>query len=203
MEEYYVNLDEINTLKDSFNVIKSKYSNNNKEYYHLNYNNKTFFINFKGIIYNIELIPRKKIFIKVDEDVYNNYMELLSKVSNNIGITIEGYDSTYLNDNHYLLAFITGFKSNNNNIIYTNLKILNGDDFEEIKIIDDKLLHGDDIFESFECIITLKVKNICKDSFKKVTYKLFNDIHQIVITKNIIKKEKKNNVDNILKLIDK
>lgn len=170
VNEHYVNLDEINTLNEIFNVNKSTYVNNNKEYYHLNYNHKTFYINFKGIIYNIELIPRNKIFIKVDQNTYNNYMELLLRISTNIGINIKEYDSTYLKvDNYYLLAFIVGFKRNNNNIIYTNFKKLNGDDFEEIKIINNKLLYGDDYIEIFEGIITLKVKNICKDSFNGIT----------------------------------
>jgi hypothetical protein len=200
---HYVNLDEIITLNKKFDVNNIEYSNNNKEYLHLKYDNKDLFINFKGIIYNIELIPRKKIFIKVDQYTFNNYLELLLMISKNIGINIKEYDSTYLNvDNHYLLAFLSGFKKNNDNIIYTNFKSLNVNQLEEIKIIDNKLLYENDFIESFEGIITLKIKTICKDLYRGITYKLFNDIHQIVITKKIIKKEN-NNVDNILKLINK
>lgn len=100
------------------------------------------------------MTPRKKLFIKVDQHTYNNYLELLSIISNNIGITIKEYDSTYLNvDNYYLLSFLSGYKKLDNNIIYTNFKTLNVDQLEDINIIDNKL---------------------------------FNDIHQIVITKNII-----------------
>ena len=204
MKEFYINLDEINKLEESFNISPFKCSNNNKDYQHLNYNNNILFINFKGIIYNLELTPRKKIFIKVDQHTYDNYLELLSMISLNIGITIKEYDSTYLNvDNHYLLAFLSGYKKTDNNIIYTNFKILNVDQLEDINIINNKLLLDNEKVESFEGIITLKIKTVCKDSYKGITYKLFNDIHQIVITKNIIKKEINNNVNNILKLINK
>lgn len=152
----------------------------------------------------MELTPRKKIFIKVDQHTYNNYLELLFMISKNIGINIKEYDSAYLNvDNYYLLAFLSGLKYNSNNIIYTNFKSFNVNQLEEIKIIDNELLYENDSIKNFEGIITLKVKNICKDQYKGITYKLFNDIHQIVITKKIIKKENINNVDNILKLINK
>lgn len=103
MKEFYINLDGINKLEESFNVSSFKYGNNNKDYQHLNYNNNILFVNFKGIIYNLELTPRKKVFIKVDQHTYNNYLELLSIISTNIEIAINDYDSAYLNvDNYYL-----------------------------------------------------------------------------------------------------
>ena len=204
VDQHYINLDEINTLNKKFKVNKSTYNNKNKEYFHLIYNFKDFFINFKGTIYNIKLFPRNKIFIKIDKDTYNYYKELLLKMSTDLGITIKEYDSIYLNgDNYYLLGFIVGFKSNQHNIIYTNFKLLDNNKFKEINIKNNKLLHEEDYIESFNGIITLKIKNLCKDSHNGITYKLFNNIHQIVITNKIAKKKKNNNVDNILKLINK
>lgn len=35
VDEHYINLDEIITLKNKFNVNKLEYNKNNKEYYHL------------------------------------------------------------------------------------------------------------------------------------------------------------------------
>lgn len=51
MDDYYINLNEIGTLKNNFEIDKQKYKTKNKEYYHLNYDDKTLFVNFKGTIY--------------------------------------------------------------------------------------------------------------------------------------------------------
>lgn len=95
MNNYYTNLNEINKLKKSFIIGDESFKGNNKTYYDLKYDNKFLYINLKGNIYNLELIPRNKIFIQVDSDTINNYKKLIKMISKHIKINIQEHEFIY------------------------------------------------------------------------------------------------------------
>lgn len=200
IDEHYINLDNVNNLKNLFKCEKSNFESNNKKYYNLNYDNKTLFVNFKANLYNFKVIPRKKIYLQVDDDTLSNFKKLIRIVSTNIGINIEEYDSIFEGNNLYLLAFISGLTRNNKHVIFTKINKLINKKLEQLKVDNNSVNYNNNYIENFKAIITLKIKTICEDNYNNVTkYKLFNDIHQVTILEEI-KNDANNNLELILKL---
>src|SRR6478752_6547868 len=115
---YYVNLDEAYKLKKLFVLGDNTFNNTNKSYYDIKYDNKFLYINFKADIYNLELIHRKKTFLKVVVNTINNFKKLIKFISTNIKTNILEYDSVYEKKKSYILGFIPGYKKENKNTIF-------------------------------------------------------------------------------------
>lgn len=204
MDNYYVNLDEVYKLKKSFILGDNIFNNNNKDYYNIKYDNKFLYINFKANIYNLELIPRKKLFLQVDVDTINNFKKLIKLISRNIKVNIQEYDSIYENKKSYILGFIPGYIKDNKNTFFLKINKHVNNKLNQININN---LQEDDIPRNFHGIITLKIKSLCKDTYNnEINYKLVNDIHQITIINEIHEKENEDNDEEnnnlILKLIN-
>lgn len=200
----YVNLDEVYKLKKSFILGDNIFNNNNKDYYNIKYDNKFLYINFKANIYNLELIPRKKLFLQVDVDTINNFKKLIKLISRNIKVNIQEYDSIYENKKSYILGFIPGYIKDNKNTFFLKINKHVDNKLNQININN---LQEDDIPRNFHGIITLKIKSLCKDTYNnEINYKLVNDIHQITIINEIHEKDDEDNESEnnnlILKLIN-
>lgn len=195
---YCINLDEAYKLKKLFVLGDNTFSNNNKKYYDIKYDNKFLYINFKANIYDIELSPRKKVFLQVDVNTINNFKKLIKFISTNIKINILEYDSIYEKKKSYILGFIPGYKKDDKNNIFLKIN----------KYIDNKLnqininnLQENDIPRNFHGIVTLKIKSLCEDTYNSETkHKLVNDIHKITIINEIVEENNEKGYDELEKI---
>ena|ERR1700730_7460018 len=202
-DRHYINLNEVNKLKQLFILGDQTFNNSNKNYYDLKYDNKFLYINFKADIYNFNLIPRKKLFLQVDDNTVNNFKKLIKMISRNIKINILEYDSIYENKKSYILGLIPGYiRNDNKNINFLKLNKYINNTLNQINVND---IQENDIPKNFHGIITLKIKSLCKDNYnKEIKYKLVNDLYQITIINEIHEdnNDESENNDLILKLIN-
>lgn len=155
MDNYYVNLDEVYKLKKSFILGDNIFNNNNKNYYNIKYDNKFLYINFKANIYNLELIPRKKLFLQVDVDIINNFKKLIKLISRNIKVNIQEYDIPRNFHGIITLKIKSLCKDTYNNEI--NYKLVN--DIHKITIINEIHEKEDEDNESENNNLILKLIN--------------------------------------------
>lgn len=174
MNNYKIKLLDIDN--DFANMIFSL--NNKREYINCAYynlilnDNSHLNIIFEANIYNFN--PNKKVFLQINKNDYNNYINLIDKIKSDIGENIIQTNSLYVgrdNKNNYILAEIN--KSKNN--IYTKLYKLNFNKYVKINI--------NEIPNNFKAIITIRIKSLLE---KNDDWMLNNEIYQMIIKKEII-----------------
>lgn len=186
MNNYKIKLLDIND--EIANMIFS--SNNKREYISCDYydlvlnSNSYLNIIFEANIYDFN--PNEKIFLQISRNDYNNYEKLINKVKNDLIQNVIHTNSLYIgknnNSNNYILANINKSKDN----IYTKLfKIINNK-FEQIDI--------KSVPNNFRAIITVRIKSILE---KNNDWMLNNELYQIIIKREIILANNKNQPDDL------
>lgn len=189
---YKKKLLELNDYLDNINFSLG----NKREYIIGNYhdlvlnNNLHLNIIFEANVYNFS--PNKKVFLQIKELEYNNYLELINKVKNDLGLNVILDNSLFAGNNNisnnYILADIN--KSKNN--IFTKFYNLDQNNFKSINI--------NLVSNNFRAIITIRIKSLLEKDNK---FMLNNELFQIIVKKEIIldKNDKPDDLEIIMDFI--
>lgn len=189
---YKKKLLELNDYLDNINFSLG----NKREYIIGNYhdlvlnNNLHLNIIFEANVYNFS--PNKKVFLQIKELEYNNYLELINKVKNDLGLNVILDNSLFSgnnnNSNNYILADIN--KSKNN--IFTKFYNLDQNNFKSINV--------NLVPNNFRAIITIRIKSLLE---KDDNFMLNNELFQIIVKKEIIldKNDKPDDLEIIMDFI--
>lgn len=189
---YKKKLLELNNCLDNINFSLG----NKREYIIGNYhdlvlnNNSHLNIIFEANVYNFS--PNKKVFLQIKELEYNNHLELINKVKNDLGLNVILDNSLFTGNNNisnnYILADIN--KSKNN--IFTKFYNLDQNNFKSINV--------NLVPNNFRAIITIRIKSLLE---KDNNFMLNNELFQIIIKKEIIldKNDKPDDLDIIMDFI--
>lgn len=145
---------------------------------------------FEANVYNFS--PNKKVFLQIKELEYNNYLELINKVKNDLGLNVILDNSLFVgnnnNSNNYILADIN--KSKNN--IFTKFYNLDQNNFKSINM--------ELVPNNFRGIIIIRIKSLLE---KDNNFMLNNELFQIIIKNEIIldKNNKPDDLDIIMDFI--
>jgi hypothetical protein len=189
---YKKKLLELNDYLDNINFSLG----NKREYIIGNYhdlvlnNNLHLNIIFEANVYNFS--PNKKVFLQIKELEYNNYLKLINKVKNDLGLNVILDNSLFSgnnnNSNNYILADIN--KSKNN--IFTKFYNLDQNNFKSINV--------NLVPNNFRAIITIRIKSLLE---KDDNFMLNNELFQIIVKKEIIldKNDKPDDLEIIMDFI--
>lgn len=131
-------------------------------------------------------------FLQIKELEYNNYLELINKVKNDLGLNVILDNSLFAGNNNisnnYILADIN--KSKNN--IFTKFYNLDQNNFKSINI--------NLVSNNFRAIITIRIKSLLEKDNK---FMLNNELFQIIVKKEIIldKNDKPDDLEIIMDFI--
>lgn len=176
MEEIIIDLDEVPELKEKFVLGDILFENENKKFHEIKYDNKTMYIVFKGSVFKWDSDLKTKLFIQVEDELYNLLGFLIYKLKYDLHLNLINDDFLYSKNNKFLVTRVPGFYKNNEYIIFS--KFYDFDNSNRIPY--------NEIPKKFNGIFTIKLKSICKNNYnnkEKIT--LNTELHEIFIINDI------------------
>lgn len=178
-------LDANDELANFIFSINNKREYINCDYYDLILNNNSYLnIIFEANVYDFK--PNDKIFLQISKNDYNNYINIINKIKNDIKQNVILANSSYVGKNNLNNNYILANINKSGKIIYTKLFKLINNDFEPINILD--------IPNNFRGIVTVRIKSLLD---KNDNWTLNNELFQIIIKREIILAKNKNQPDDL------
>lgn len=178
-------LDANDELANFIFSINNKREYINCDYYDLILNNNSYLnIIFEANVYDFK--PNDKIFLQISKNDYNNYINIINKIKNDIKQNVILANSSYVGKNNLNNNYILANINKSGKIIYTKLFKLINNDFETINILD--------IPNNFRGIVTVRIKSLLD---KNDNWTLNNELFQIIIKREIILAKNKNQPDDL------
>lgn len=181
MNRLTVHINDVNDITDKFNKGQNILNGLYLKTYELKINNCFLYFVLESTVFNHELYPRNKLFLKITDNYLNKYKNLILKIQSDIKETVNDYDTVFYGKSNYLTPRIIGGTVNDNKTVFTKIyKLINNN---TVKI------NTDEVPKQFKGLFTIKIRSVANNT-EGDNY-LILEVIDILITEII-----KNTVDN-------
>lgn len=182
MNRLTVHLNDINDITDNFNKGQNILNGLYIKTYELKINNCFLHFVLESTVFNHELYPRNKLFLKITDNYLNKYKNLILKIQSDINESVNDYDTVFYGKSNYLTPRIIGGTVNNEKTVFTKIyKLINNN---TVKI------NTDEVPQQFKGLFTIKIRSVANNT--DADNYLILEVIDILIT-DIIKNTVENN----------
>lgn len=156
MNRLTVHLNDINDITDNFNKGQNILNGLYLKTYELKINNCFLHFVLESTVFNHELYPRNKLFLKITDNYLNKYKNLILKIQSDINESVNDYDTVFYGKSKYLTPRIIGGTVNNEKTVFTKIyKLINNN---TIKI------NTDEVPQQFKGLFTIKIRSVANNT---------------------------------------